>query len=140
MLNTLSGDCNFEISGLRYWMKRQCVKLQHTNDQAKVGPGKYRAISSCFSIWWKNLSCSFSKHLPFKKKESQNTKTNLLCKLLWTCYKITEIQQEVTFKHYNYLEDVLNYICVLLQINGILEDWYNVSLKEVCEALQKNFL
>ena len=53
--------------------------------------------------------------------------------------KITKIQQEVTFKHYNYLEEVLNYIRALVPNNvkgEILEDRYKVLLKEVCEALQ----
>ena len=39
------------------------------------------------------------------------------------------IQQEVTFKHYNYLEEVLNYIRTLVpkDVKGeILEDLYNV--------------
>ena len=57
--------------------------------------------------------------------------------------KITEIQQEVTFKHYYYLEEVLNCIRALVpnDVKGeILEDWYKVSLKEVSEAFQKKLL
>ena len=48
--------------------------------------------------------------------------------------KITKIQQENTFKHYNYLEEVLNYISSLVSKDvkdEILEDWYKVSLNEV---------
>ena len=51
--------------------------------------------------------------------------------------------EEVTFKHWNYLEVVLNYFRALVpnNVNGeILEDWYKVSLKKVCEALQKSCL
>ena len=57
--------------------------------------------------------------------------------------KLTKIQQGVTFKYYNYLEEVLNYIRALVPNNvkgEILEDWYKVSLKEVCEALQNKLL
>ena len=57
--------------------------------------------------------------------------------------KITKTQQEDTFKHYNYLEEVLNYISALVpnEVKGeILEDWYKVSLKELCEALQNKLL
>ena len=57
--------------------------------------------------------------------------------------KITKIQKEVIFKHYNYQEEVLNYIRVLVpnDVKGeILEDWYNVSLKEVWEILQNKLL
>ena len=90
VLNTLPVDCNFKISGLRC-MKLQHTndpdklgpELQHTNDAFKLGPDKHRVISSCFLIWWKDLFCSIIKWLPFKKKERQKTKTNLLCKLLW---------------------------------------------------------
>ena len=52
-----------------------------------------------------------------------------------------KIQQEVIFKHCNYLEEVLNYIHVLVpndMKSEILEDWYKVLLK-VCEALQSKF-
>ena len=45
--------------------------------------------------------------------------------------------QEDTFKHYNYREEMLNYIRALVpnDINGeILEDLYRVLLKEFCEA------
>ena len=54
-----------------------------------------------------------------------------------------KIQQEVTFKHYNYLEEMLNYIRPLARndVKGeILEDWYKVWLNEVCEALKNKLL
>ena len=57
--------------------------------------------------------------------------------------KNNENQQELTFKDYNYLEEVLNYFRALPpnDVKGeILEDWYKVSLKEVCEALQNKLL
>ena len=57
--------------------------------------------------------------------------------------KITKTQQKDTFKHYNYFEEVLNYICVLVpnDVKGeILEDWHNVLLKQLCEALHKKLL
>ena len=52
--------------------------------------------------------------------------------------KITKIEQEITFKHYSYLEEVLNYIRDLRNNvkGGISEDWYKVLLKEVSDALQ----
>ena len=52
--------------------------------------------------------------------------------------KKTKIQQEITFKHYSYLEEVLNYIRELRNNvkGGISEDWYQVLLKEVSDALQ----
>ena len=53
--------------------------------------------------------------------------------------EITKIQQEDTFKQYSYLEEVLNYIRALIPNDvkaEVLEDWYKVSLKELCEALQ----
>ena len=53
--------------------------------------------------------------------------------------KITKIQQEVTFKHYNDVEEVLNYTRALVpsDVKGeILEDWYQVSRKEVCKIVQ----
>ena len=56
-------------------------------------------------------------------------KNNCECAL-----KITKIQQENTFKHYNYLEEVLNYISSLVSKDvkdETLEDWYKVSLNEV---------
>ena len=136
VLNTLSVDCNFKISGLR------CIKLQHTNDPDKLGPGKHRFISSCFMIWWKDLLCSIIKWLPFKKKERQNTKTNLLCKLLWMGLWNNENSAR-SFKYYNYLEELQNNIraLVLNDVKGeILEDWYKASLKEVCEAFQNKLL
>ena len=34
-------------------------------------------------IWWKNILCSYTKCLHFKKKERQIAKTNPLRKLLW---------------------------------------------------------
>ena len=66
----------------------------------------------------------------------------------YVCYcewalKIMKIQQEDTFKHYNYPEAVLNYIRALgpNDVKGeILENWYKVSLKEFCEALQIKLL
>ena len=48
--------------------------------------------------------------------------------------KMTKIQQGVTYKHYSYQEEVLNYIRALVPsyVQGeVLEDWYNV-----CESLQ----
>ena len=48
--------------------------------------------------------------------------------------RITKIHQENTFMHYNYMEEVLSYICSLVPKNvkgEILEDWYKVLLKEV---------
>ena len=57
--------------------------------------------------------------------------------------KITKTQQKDTFKRYNYLEEVLNYISALVpnDVKGeILEDWYKVSLKELCKALQNKLL
>ena len=48
--------------------------------------------------------------------------------------KIAKIQQENTFMHYNYLEEVLSYICSMVPKNvkgEILEDWYKVFLEEV---------
>ena len=57
--------------------------------------------------------------------------------------KITKIQQEITFKHYSYLEEVLTNIraLVLNFVKGeILENWCKVSLKDVCEALQNKLL
>ena len=57
--------------------------------------------------------------------------------------KITKIQQKNTFEHYNYPEEVLNYIRALVpnDVKGeILQDWYKSSLKEFCEALQNTLL
>ena len=57
--------------------------------------------------------------------------------------KITKIQQEDAFKHHNYSEERRNYIRALIpnDVKGaILEDWYKVSLKEFCEALQNKVL
>ena len=47
--------------------------------------------------------------------------------------KKTKIQQEITFKNYSYLEEVLNYIRDLRNNvkGGISEDWYKVLPKEV---------
>ena len=50
-----------------------------------------------------------------------------------------KIQQEVIFKHYNDVEEVLNYTRALVpsDVKGeILEDWYEVSPKEVCKIVQ----
>ena len=52
-------------------------------------------------------------------------------------------RQEDTSKHYNYPKEVLSYIHTLTQneVKGeILQDWYNVSLKRFCEALQNKLL
>ena len=89
--------------------------------------------------------CSYTKSLRIKKKEKENTKTYPLRKLLYYewALEITKIQQEDTFKHYNYLEEVLNYIHAQVpkDVKGeILEDWYRVSVKELCEALQNKLL
>ena len=57
---------------------------EHINDPNKVDPGKYIVISSCFSIWWKNLFCvALQSACPSSKNEKQNTRTNPLCELLW---------------------------------------------------------
>ena len=48
-----------------------------------------------------------------------------------------------TFKHYNYLEEMLNYIRAMVTkdiMGEILEDSYEVSLKEFCETLQMKSL
>ena len=66
----------------------------------------------------------------FKKKERQNTTTNLLHKIL-------------SIEALNYLEEVLNYIRALVpnEIEDlILEDSYKVSLKEFCESSQIRLL
>ena len=34
------------------FLKRFCIKLQHTNDPDKVGPDKNNVISCCSSVWW----------------------------------------------------------------------------------------
>ena len=60
----------------------------------------------------------------------------------WTL-EITKIQQEHDFKHYNYPEEVLNYIRAQVPKNRngeILEDWYKISLTEFCEVLQNKLL
>ena len=54
-----------------------------------------------------------------------------------------KFEQEDTFKHYNFPEEMLNYICALVPTDiktEILEDLYKVSLKEFCEALQIRLL
>ena len=53
-----------------------------------------------------------------------------------------KVQEEDTFKHYNYSEEILNYIRALVpndMKSEILEDLYKVSPKEFCEALQITF-
>ena len=47
-----------------------------------------------------------------------------------------KFQLEDTFKHCNYLEEMLNYTVPNDIKDEILEDSYNVPLKEFCEALQ----
>ena len=96
----------------------------HKNDPDKVGPDKsyiyiynvmkiiqfsflYFSISCCFSTWWKNILCSVTKCLRFKKKERYIISYRNYCE--WAL-KVTKIQQEDTFNHYNHLEEVLNYI------------------------------
>ena len=57
--------------------------------------------------------------------------------------KIIKFQREDSLKHYNYLEEVLNYIRALVPndtTGEILVDSYKVSLKEFCEALQIKLL
>ena len=52
--------------------------------------------------------------------------------------KIKKIPQGVTFKHYNYQKKLLSYIRALVPNyvkDEILEEWYEVLLKEVCEAV-----
>ena len=54
-----------------------------------------------------------------------------------------KIQQEVTFKHYNYLEEVENYIFALLPNDvkvEILDYWFKILLKEFCEVLQNKLM
>ena len=54
-----------------------------------------------------------------------------------------KFQREDSFKHYNYLEEVLNYIRALVPNDiedKILEDLYKISLKEFCDALQTELL
>ena len=51
--------------------------------------------------------------------------------------RIMKFQEEDTFKHCNYREELLDYIRALAPNNiksEILEDSYEVSLKELCEA------
>ena len=57
--------------------------------------------------------------------------------------KKPKTHEEDTFKHFNYPEEVLNHTCALVSndVKGeILEDWYKVSLREWCEALQNKLL
>ena len=57
--------------------------------------------------------------------------------------KIIKFQQGDDFNHYNYPEEMLNYIRTLVQndIKGkIVENLYKVSLKEFCEVLQIKLL
>ena len=132
--------------------------MQHTNDPDHIGPGKsyiyvyrvtktikscflYFTISSCFSIWWKNILCNVTTYLRFKKKERQNTTENPLRKLWWM--NLQQFQQKDTFKHYSYPKEILHYICALVPNNmkyEILEDSHKVFLKKFCEALQTNLL
>ena len=54
-----------------------------------------------------------------------------------------KVQEEDTFKHYNYSEEILNYIRALVpndMKSEILGDLYKVSPKEFCEALQITLL
>ena len=56
--------------------------------------------------------------------------------------KITKIWQEDTFNHYNYLEEVLNYIRALVQndVKGLnLRGLEQSFTKEFCKALQKSY-
>ena len=54
-----------------------------------------------------------------------------------------KFQQEDTFKHYNYREEMLKYIGALVPNDikdEVLENSCKVSLKELCEALQIKLL
>ena len=78
-----------------------------------------------------------------QEKEKQNTKTSYYVSYYEWALKITKIQQEDTFKHYNYRKEVPNYIRTLVpnDVKGeILDDWYKVSQKQFCEALQNKLL
>ena len=121
-------------------------KVMHkiTNDPDKVEPGKYSVISSCFSIWWKNLCDeALQRTCPSRKRRVKTPRQIRYVSYCEWALKITKFQREVTFKHYSYLEEVLNYICALVPNNvkgEISEGWYKVSLKEVWEALQNKLL
>ena len=84
-----------------------------------------------------NILCKATKCLRFKKKDSQNTTTKPLRKLLWMGSKKMKFQQEDTFEHCSYSEEMLNYIHGLVHNDikdEILENSCKVSLKEFCEA------
>ena len=52
-----------------------------------------------------------------------------------------KFRREDSLKYYNYLKEVVNYICALVlnDVKGeIFEDSYKVSQKQFCEALQIN--
>ena len=120
------------------------MKLQQTSDPDNIGPVEsniyihrvikiikfsilYFTFSSCFYIWWKNILCSVTKCLCFKKMRGTTPRQIRYARYCEWALKIMKFQQEDCLKHYNYLEEVLNYICALVpnDIQGeILEDSY----------------
>ena len=96
-----------------------------------------------FDLTWKNILFSVTKCLRFKKKERKRPRKICCVRYCGRVLKIMKFQQEDTFKHYNYREEMLNYISALVpndKKDESLEDSYKVSLKEFCEALQIKLL
>ena len=95
----------------------------------------YFTISTCFSIWLKNILYSITKCLRCKKKERQSTTTNLLRMLLWMCFKHNDL---------DYPEEMHKlHPCTCTKRD---KGWnfrgfvYKVSLKKFCEALKIKLL
>ena len=101
--------------------------------------------SFLFAFWFdgKIFCAALSSGCPSRKRRGKTPRQIHYISYCEWVFEITKIQQEVTFKHYNYPEEVLNYIraLVLNDMKGeILGVWYKASLKGVCEALQNQLL
>ena len=91
------------------------MKLQYSNDPDKVGPGKHRSLllafwfdGKIFFVVLQSVFASKKKKKKKKKKVAKRSRHNLYVSYYEWTLEIMKIQQEVTFKHYNYLEEMLN--------------------------------
>ena len=130
-------NCKIRSSNFNFLLKKLLTFLSDWHTFFHFGGRRKKlfllmTISSFFLIWWETIKSSVTKRLHFKKKESRNTwQTRDISYCEWAL-KIMKLQQEDTFKHYNYWEEMLYYIHALVPndiMGEILENMSKVLLK-----------
>ena len=95
---------------------------QIKQNQVNIGP-----FLLAFRFDGKIFCVALRSACPFRKRRGKIPRQIRYLSFCEWALKITKIQQEVTYKYENHLEEVLHYIRALK--GEILEDWYKALLK-----------